>query len=88
MRILLPYLVGSLAGLFLTGAVGLTSARADTEFAYCAIPGFATSQDCTFYTLGQCQAAVRGLGTACEPNPRYVRQDRIVSAPSNRQHRH
>jgi hypothetical protein len=67
--------------------IAAVPARADAEFAYCATPGFATGQDCTFYTLAQCQAAVRGLGTDCEPNPRYLRQVRTLPVMPDRSRR-
>lgn len=48
-------------------------ARADIDFPYCSIAGFGVGQDCSFNTREQCQAKVRGTGTDCEANPRYVR---------------
>jgi hypothetical protein len=60
------------ASVFVAGATLMASpARANVEFAYCSAPGFAVGQDCSFTTLGQCQAAVQGLGTFCFPNPRF-----------------
>ena len=64
------------------GATVATPARADTEFAYCSIAGFGVGQDCSFRTLEQCQSKVRGTGTDCERNPRFVRPSTGAPAAS------
>lgn len=56
---------------FVALVLGTTAVRAEVEYPYCSIPGFGMGQDCSFATLQQCQAAIRGVGTDCEPNPRF-----------------
>ena len=41
--------------------------------AYCAVAGGRNSyENCGYYTLAQCRAAVSGVGGFCQPNPRFV----------------
>ena len=57
--------------LLMGAALAASPIRAEAEFAWCAISGFGAPQDCSFTTLAQCRAAVQGLGTDCERNPRF-----------------
>jgi hypothetical protein len=48
------------------------AARADDP-PYCAVAGGRNAyENCGYYTLGQCLAAVSGVGGHCQPNPRYL----------------
>lgn len=41
--------------------------------AYCAMAGGRGGyENCGYYTLAQCRAAVSGVGSFCQPNPRFV----------------
>ena len=51
--------------------MGTSPSRAEIEYPYCSIAGISTGPDCSFSTLGQCRAFVSGIGTGCEPNPRF-----------------
>ena len=67
-----------LLSLFVAGAAfaGMTAvtaapARADVEFAWCAIGGGSGgSQSCSFNTVEQCRIYVSGSGGFCQQNPR------------------
>ena len=76
MRVLFLTALAALAG----GVVMAGPARAD-EFPYCSSPGVSVGQDCSFNSLEQCLAAVRGMGTFCERNPRYT-APAIVQTPT------
>ncbi|MDQ8730125.1 DUF3551 domain-containing protein [Bradyrhizobium sp. LHD-71] len=61
------------ASVLLGGSIVIVGpARAETEYPFCSGDGFGMARDCSYATLAQCQEAVRGVGTACEPNPRFV----------------
>jgi hypothetical protein len=56
------------------GAI-LDDAKAD-PYRWCAqYSGKASSTNCYFVTLGQCQAAVSGVGGFCSPNPYFSGSD-------------
>ena len=76
MRVLFLTALAAVAG----GVAAAGPARAD-EFPYCSSPGVSVGQDCSFNTLEQCQAAVRGMGTFCDRNPRYT-VPTIVQTPA------
>ena len=76
MRIIMLAASVLVAGVTLVAA----PARAEVEFAYCSSTGFAVGQDCSFTTLEQCQAAVKGLGTFCSPNPRFKAATAVPTA--------
>jgi hypothetical protein len=65
-------MIAVLAGLVIVGAAD--EARAD-PYRWCAQytgRGLGGSSNCYFMTLGQCQAAVSGVGGFCRPNPYYT----------------
>ena len=64
--------------------IGAAPSRGETEYPYCAIAGISTGPVCSFSTLGQCRAFVSGVGTDCEPNPRF-RATRPAPAAALRQ---
>ncbi|ETR76818.1 hypothetical protein X566_03650 [Afipia sp. P52-10] len=63
------------AGALLAG----TPATAETEYPYCTSGGWGTDGSCSFATLQQCQAFVRGVGGSCVLNPRVAQR----SNPNN-----
>lgn len=40
--------------------------------------------NCYFVTLGQCRAAISGVGGFCRPNPFYTGRDRTVGSGRSR----
>ena len=63
------------SGVLLCGALG-TTAQAD-PYRWCAqYSGRGGGTNCYFITIGQCQAAVSGVGGFCRPNPFYTGSDR------------
>lgn len=63
---------GILAGAITVAAAAAGDAQAQNA-AYCAIGGGRNSyENCGYYTLAQCRAAVSGVGGFCQPNPRFV----------------
>jgi hypothetical protein len=59
-------------GAAMLGALG-TASPANAQGAWCAYySGPAGGTNCGFYTLGQCRAAVSGIGGVCSPSP-YAR---------------
>jgi hypothetical protein len=59
-------------GVAMLGTLGATS-PANAQGAWCAYySGPAGGTNCGFYTLGQCRAAVSGVGGQCSPSP-YAR---------------
>jgi hypothetical protein len=62
------------AALSIAGALAVnTSAHAQFNEKYCSIGGDDESSgdlDCSFYTIGQCREAARGIGRTCMENPR------------------
>lgn len=47
----------------------------DPAFPFCmrVVPwGGGTYEDCTYYTMGQCQASASGRAAQCNPNPFYA----------------
>jgi hypothetical protein len=66
--------VAALAALLIGLAADTASAQAD-PYRWCAQysgRGLGGSSNCYFMTLGQCQAAVSGVGGYCRPNPFYT----------------
>jgi len=49
---------------------GSAPAFAD-NYPFCSREGVGVGQDCSFETMAQCNAAVKGMGTDCFRNPRY-----------------
>ena len=45
-----------------------------------------TYYDCSYYTMGQCQASAAGRGAMCSPNPYYAGPP-LASRPSGRRYR-
>jgi hypothetical protein len=43
----------------------------DQDRPWCALFYVQSILDCSFYTVGQCQAAVSGVGGLCQPNYYY-----------------
>ena len=53
-----------------------STARAETNYPYCAYAGGRNYfENCGYATFQQCLAAVSGVGAHCRPNPRYVQRD-------------
>ncbi|MBX6426406.1 MAG: DUF3551 domain-containing protein [Variibacter sp.] len=57
-------------------AIGLAAAAqeayAGRDYPYCAVAGGRNAyENCGYYTLAQCLAAVSGVGGHCMENPRY-----------------
>jgi hypothetical protein len=71
------------SALFAAAMLGSAPASAD-NYPFCSREGFGVSQDCSFETMAQCNAAVKGMGTDCFRNPRYKQpaQAAPVSQPS------
>jgi hypothetical protein len=74
-------LLKSLAAATLVAAftAPLGGAAQAQEGAWCAFAGGRNAyENCGYYTLDQCRAAVSGVGGACMPNPRggYSMEDR------------
>jgi len=65
---------------------GMSGARADVEYPWCAIySGGGASTNCGFTSLQQCLETVRGLPGTCNPNPAYpTSANRRRSAPRER----
>ena len=59
---------------------GVGSARADS-YPICSREGVGIGQDCSFETIAQCEAAVKGMGTDCFKNPRYKPPAVVAPAP-------
>lgn len=60
----------------LAASAAFDSARAD-PYRWCAqYGGRSGATNCYFMTLGQCQAAVSGVGGFCRPNTFYTGPDR------------
>jgi hypothetical protein len=53
------------------GTVSCAAPALADNYPICSREGFGVSQDCSFETMAQCNAAVKGLGTDCFKNPRY-----------------
>lgn len=69
MRLAIAVLVTLLAGSL------IDSAKAD-PYRWCAqYSGRGGGTNCYFMTIGQCQAAVSGVGGFCRPNPFYTGGD-------------
>jgi Protein of unknown function (DUF3551) len=51
--------------------IGAAPARGEIEYPYCSVAAIAVGPDCSFSTLDQCRAFVSGIGTVCQPNPRF-----------------
>lgn len=64
-----------LAAAVATVAIGLAGTTRDAnaaDYPYCAIAGGRDAyENCGYFTLRQCLAAVSGVGGHCAPNPRY-----------------
>jgi hypothetical protein len=74
-----PHLLAAMALV----AVAMSSAgpaHADA-YPYCSREGFGVGQSCSFETLAQCEAAVKGMGTDCFKNPRYTAPVVVAPAP-------
>jgi hypothetical protein len=60
----------------------------DPAFPFCmrVVPwGGGTYEDCTYYTMEQCQMSASGRAAQCNPNPFYARP--IGSAVTKQRHR-
>jgi len=57
----------------ITMSVVLVVAKASADpYPWCAVSGSSGSTNCSFVTLGQCQATISGIGGFCEPNPSFT----------------
>ena len=74
-------------GIAMLGALGAAS-PANAQGAWCAdYSGPAGGTNCGFYTLGQCRAAVSGIGGFCRPSP-YARYGIGEPVPRRKLRRH
>jgi hypothetical protein len=72
LNIAVAALVTLTAGLMLDSAQSRAQAQAD-PYRWCAqYSGRGGPTNCYFMTIGQCQAAVSGVGGFCRPNPFYT----------------
>ena len=72
--VFVPLLLGALSSVAAT-LVGPAPAHAEIQYPWCAVygggmDGFSTTV-CSFDTIEQCLATVRGLGGMCQPNWNY-----------------
>jgi hypothetical protein len=80
------------AGLASSLAVMASSAHAQAGQAYCAMQGGREGyENCGYFTMAQCRAAVSGVGGFCIANPRYAERpygdDGRVPPPRYRERR-
>jgi hypothetical protein len=70
----------------ITAAIGVSSARAEIEYPWCAVyTGGMASTNCGFTSLQQCLETIRGLPGTCSRNPAYPsKTDRRPGKPRDR----